>query len=223
MEREILIANTKTQKRSKITADVSTLGELKAALDAEGINYSGMSFTEGISNVQLNDDNSQLPHDLNYKGTVTNNLVIILTNTTKNIASGATGERAELFLFIKANSLQDKVIETFGRNMTQVPTASLADFVKRYKEVKSPVAEEQPEDTKQSEVEAMADDILSQFGFNETKEAEPKEETADVSENLSDLAINVIKAMVRYFSEAGIISYEEDCETIIKEIETVLD
>ena len=39
MEREILIANTKTQKRSKITTSATTLGELKTDLRAAGIDF----------------------------------------------------------------------------------------------------------------------------------------------------------------------------------------
>ena len=87
--REILVANTKTQKRYKVNTDATTLGELKAALDAQGIDYAGMTFTEGISKTQLTSDDSQLPTNVMYKGTPTNNLVMLLTNTTKNISSGA--------------------------------------------------------------------------------------------------------------------------------------
>ena len=61
MEREILIANTKTQKRSKVTTSATTLGELKADLRAAGIDYSGMTFTEGISKTQLLDNATQMP------------------------------------------------------------------------------------------------------------------------------------------------------------------
>ena len=89
MEREILIANTKTQKRSKITTSATTLGELKNDLRAAGIDFSNMTFTEGISKTQLLSDDTQLPQNVMYKGQPTNNLVILLTNTKKNIASGA--------------------------------------------------------------------------------------------------------------------------------------
>ena len=106
MEREILIANTKTQKRSKVTTSATTLGELKADLRAAGIDYSGMTFTEGISKTQLLDDATQLPQNVMYKGQPTNNLVILLTNTKKNIASGAMS-RKEVYQAIKDNNLQE--------------------------------------------------------------------------------------------------------------------
>lgn len=128
MKREILIANTKTQKRSKVTTSATTLGELKADLRAAGIDYNGMTFTEGISKTQLLDDATQLPQNVMYKGQPTNNLVILLTNTKKNIASG-TMSRKEVYQAIKDNNLQDAVKEEFGRNFTQVPTSDLLVFL----------------------------------------------------------------------------------------------
>lgn len=128
MEREILIANTKTQKRSKVTTSATTLGELKADLRAAGIDYNGMTFTEGISKTQLLDDATQLPQNVMYKGQPTNNLVILLTNTKKNIASG-TMSRKEVYQAIKDNNLQEAVKEEFGRNFTQVPTSDLLVFL----------------------------------------------------------------------------------------------
>lgn len=128
MEREILIANTKTQKRSKITTSATTLGELKADLQAAGIDYSNMTFTEGISKTQLLNDATQLPQNVMYKGQPTNNLVILLTNTKKNISSG-TMTRKEAYQAIKDNNLQDAVKEKFGRNFTQVPTSDLLVFL----------------------------------------------------------------------------------------------
>lgn len=128
MEREILIANTKTQKRSKITTSATTLGELKADLRAAGIDYSNMTFTEGISKTQLLNDATQLPQNVMYKGQPTNNLVILLTNTKKNIPSGSM-TRKEAYQAIKDNNLQDAVKEEFGRNFTQVPTSDLLVFI----------------------------------------------------------------------------------------------
>lgn len=128
MEREILIANTKTQKRSKVTTSATTLGELKADLRAAGIDYNGMTFTEGISKTQLLDDATQLPQNVMYKGQPTNNLVILLTNTKKNIASGYMS-RKEAYQAIKEHNLQDAVKEEFGRNFTQVSTSDLLVFL----------------------------------------------------------------------------------------------
>ncbi len=128
MEREILIANTKTQKRSKITTSATTLGELKTDLRAAGIDFSGMTFTEGISKIQLLDDGTQLPQNVMYKGQPTNNLVILLTNTKKNISSG-TLSRQEIKNIIKCNNLQEAIKNKFGRNYTQVSNKDLELFI----------------------------------------------------------------------------------------------
>lgn len=148
IEREILIANTKTQRRSKITTAATTLGELKAALNEAGIDYNGMTFTEGISKTQLLDNATQLPQNVMYKGQPTNNLVILLTNTKKNIASGIqAADRQAAYSIIKEYNLQEEVKEAFGRNFTQVPTAVLQKFIAKKTE------ENKPEDTDDSEVE----------------------------------------------------------------------
>ena len=126
--REILVANTRTQRRDKIITNATTLGELKSALTSAGIDFSGMTFTEGISKTQLLDDATQLPQNVMYKGNPTNNLVILLTNTKKNIASG-TMSRQEAYAAIKGDNLQDKIKEVFGRNFTQVSTEALETFL----------------------------------------------------------------------------------------------
>ena len=127
--REILIANTRTQQRSKITTAAATLGELKAALTEAGIDYSDMTFTEGISKTQLLGDDTQLPQNVMYKGRPTNNLVILLTNTKKKIASGATMSRAEAYALVKKRGLQEDIKSHFGRNFTQVSTTDLEQFL----------------------------------------------------------------------------------------------
>lgn len=127
-ERTIMVADTKTQKKYKITTNASTLGELKQCLSANNIDYTGMSFTEGITKTTLLDDNSPLPTNIPYKGTTTNNLVLLLTNTRKNIASGM--DRKEAYSLIKKYSLQETVKRVHGRNFTQVPTESLEEIIR---------------------------------------------------------------------------------------------
>lgn len=152
MEREILIANTKTQKRSKVTTSATTLGELKADLRAAGIEYSGMTFTEGISKTQLLDDATQLPQNVIYKGQPTNNLVILLTNTKKNISSG-TMTRKEVYQAIKDNNLQEAVKEEFGRNFTQVPTSDLLVFLAQDGNAKvTETLDDKPTDTENNDI-----------------------------------------------------------------------
>ena len=183
MEREILIANTKTQKRSKVTTSATTLGELKADLRAAGIDYNGMTFTEGISKTQLLDDATQLPQNVMYKGQPTNNLVILLTNTKKNIASG-TMSRKEVYQAIKDNNLQDAVKEEFGRNFTQVPTSDLLVFLAQdgnaevtetlddkpadTKIIAPEVKEKETPDTEEEDLPDYVDDIITDTRVNST-------------------------------------------------------
>lgn len=134
-EREILIANTKTQKRSKITTSATTLGELKVAMTEAGIDFSGMTFTEGISKTQLLDNATQLPHNVMYKGQPTNNLVILLTNTKKNIASGVN--RKEAYELIKTYGLAEGIKKEFNTNYTHVSTDNLWSYIDSH--VKDPI------------------------------------------------------------------------------------
>jgi len=123
-----MVADTKTQRKYKITTNASTLGELKQCLADNNIDYNGMSFTEGITKTTLVDDNAALPTNIPYKGTTTNNLVLLLTNTRKNIASGAMDRKAA-YTLIKRYDLQGAVKATCGRNFTQVPTELLEEII----------------------------------------------------------------------------------------------
>lgn len=128
--RKITIVSTKTQKKYVIESDATTLGELKEALSANNIDYSDMTFYEGLSKTELNHNESILPHDIERNGQTTNELVFMLTNMNKKIKSGALSEvREALYAEIKNNGWQDLVVSTFGKNFTQVSTADLANFV----------------------------------------------------------------------------------------------
>ena len=147
--REILIANTKDQKRYRIMTGAETLGELQDQItrnenimvwdkpnkvwltNTQPINISGMSFTEGISNTQLVDRTSQLPMAVNFKGQVTNNLMMLLTNTTKNIPSGVAQkfDRKALYAEVKTYGLENAIKAKYGKNFTMVSSADLAAMI----------------------------------------------------------------------------------------------
>ena len=127
--RKITIVSTRNQKKSVIMSEATTLSELKADLRQNGIDYDGMTFYEGTSKVELKDDSSVLPHDVPYKGTTTNELVFMLTNTNKKIRSGAEMNRAEAYTAIKANNLQAECVNRFGKNFTMCKTADLVALV----------------------------------------------------------------------------------------------
>lgn len=128
--RKITVVQTKNQKKSVIMSAATTLAELKSDLRANGIDYDGMAFFEGTSKVELKNDVSVLPHDVPYKGTVTNELVFMLTNTNKKIRSGAaTMSRAEAYSAIKSMGLQDACVKKFGKNFTMCKTIDLIALV----------------------------------------------------------------------------------------------
>lgn len=192
-QREILIANTKTQKKYKVTTDATTLGELKNVLDGEGIDYSGMDFTEGVSNTRLIDDASQLPTNVMFKGQPTNNLVILLTNATKKIESGAE-DRKTAYQVIKNNSLQEEVKEEFGRNFTLVATSDLWDFINRTL----------------SEDEQEVDE--EEDGFEDEEEDEKEEECEGYPEDCNFCTFNLANSIydhIKMLAEMDIFSSEE--------------
>ena len=153
--RKITVVQTKNQKKSVIMSAATTLAELKSDLRANGIDYDGMTFFEGTSKVELKNDASVLPHDVPYKGTVTNELVFMLTNTNKKIRSGAaTMSRAEAYSAIKSMGLQDACVKKFGKNFTMCKTADLIVLVQSNSASKPTPAAPKAEAKKGGDVEA---------------------------------------------------------------------
>ena len=126
--RKITVISNKGQYKKVMNSAASTLGELKADMAAVGIDYDGMSFLEGLTRTELIDDASQLPTNVNYRGTVTNDLVFYLTATNKKIKSGMTRQEAYARLDERPE-LKDVVKDTFGRNFTQVSTDNLVHII----------------------------------------------------------------------------------------------
>lgn len=130
----VSVVNTRTQSRTDIESNAVTLADLKAELSEKGIDYSGMTFMEGSTKVELKDDSSILPTNVPVKrngvatGETTNNLVFFLTTPNKNIKSGAMS-RAEAYAEIKRLGLQSACVEKFGRNFTQCTTDNLIKLV----------------------------------------------------------------------------------------------
>ena len=138
--RKITIVSTKNQSKKVIMSSATTLAELKSDLRQNDIDYDGMTFFEGTSKVELKNDASVLPHDVPYKGTVTNELVFMLTNTNKKIRSGAMS-RMGVYAEIKRLGLQGVCVKKFGKNFTMCKTADLIALVQSNSTTKStPVA-----------------------------------------------------------------------------------
>lgn len=86
--RKIIIVDSSSNQKVVVNTDATTFGELKRAARAAGISYEGKDWLEGITKTSPVGDDSLLPTNVNYKGTTTNNLVYMLTNTNKRIRSG---------------------------------------------------------------------------------------------------------------------------------------
>lgn len=125
--RKITIVSTKNQKKSVIMSSATTLGELKRDLDNENIDYTGMTFYEGLSKTELKTNESILPHDIERNGVITNELVFMMTNMDKKIASGAT--RSELYNAVKNLNLTEICKNIYGKNFTQCSTKDLESLV----------------------------------------------------------------------------------------------
>lgn len=121
------VVDTRDNSVREFESTATTLGELKQELLTLGITTDGMSIQEGYTRTELVDDASILPHDVNYHGITTNNLVFRLTRTNKKTELGA--DRKTLYIFIKENGLAEAVKTVFGKNFTQVSSADLEKFV----------------------------------------------------------------------------------------------
>ena len=156
--RKITVVQTKNQKKSVIMSAATTLAELKSDLRANGIDYEDMTFFEGTSKVELKNDASVLPHDVPYKGTITNELVFMLTNANKKIRSGATNmSRMEAYNAIKSMGLQNACIKKFGKNFTMCKTIDLIALIQSNGAAKyvpaAPKAEAKAEAKKEEKME----------------------------------------------------------------------
>ena len=203
--RKITVVSTRNQKKSVIMSAATTLAELKADLRQNGIDYTGMTFYEGTSKVELKDDASVLPHDVPYKGQTTNELVFMLTNTDKKIRSGADMSRADAYAAIKANGLQEECVKRFGKNFTMCKTADLITLVNEKSAPKPAPAKESVKETPTKE-EKVA----------ETKKEEVKEQ-AGTTEYVDTKARAALSRLLTILTDNGAL---EDDET--EEIEDIL-
>ena len=127
--RNIKVILTRSQQSVVIKSAATTLKELKADLDKVNIDYSGMTFHEGLSHTDMRDDNAVLPTNLPWKGQVTNNLVFMLSEPRKKIRNGAVASRSEAYAFIKKNNLGDAFAAKYNvKNYTNGKTADLIEF-----------------------------------------------------------------------------------------------
>ena len=141
-----MIANNRDQSKYRIVTGAETLGELQDDIarnervykmvgqswisNPTPINISDLTFTEGITKTQLLSRDSALPTNVQFRGQTTNNLVMLLTNTTKQIRSGADypTDRKLFGAYIKQNNLGEAIKAQLGDNWTRISTDKLINF-----------------------------------------------------------------------------------------------
>ena len=199
--RKITVVQTKNQKKSVIMSAATTLAELKSDLRANGIDYDGMTFFEGTSKVELKNDASVLPHDVPYKGTITNELVFMLTNTNKKIRSGAvTMSRAEAYSAIKSMGLQDACVKKFGKNFTMCKTIDLIALIQSNGASKPASVAPKAEAKEEKKVETPINT--------------PKAPASNGGECVDSVARAAISKLVEILEDNGTIKYYEEEEVL---------
>ena len=201
--RKITVVQTKNQKKSVIMSAATTLAELKSDLRANGIDYDGMTFFEGTSKVELKNDASVLPHDVPYKGTVTNELVFMLTNTNKKIRSGAAiMSRAEAYSTIKSMGLQNACVKKFGKNFTMCKTIDLIALIQSNSASEpAPKAEAKKEEKVETPV-------------NTPEASAPIAPASNGGECVDSVARAAISKLVEILEDNGTIKYYEEEEVL---------
>ena len=199
--RKITVVQTKNQKKSVIMSAATTLAELKNDLRANGIDYDGMTFFEGTSKVELKNDASVLPHDVPYKGTITNELVFMLTNTNKKIRSGATNmSRMEAYNAIKSMGLQNACVKKFGKNFTMCKTIDLIALIQSNGAAKPAPVAPKAEAKKEEKVETPVNT--------------PKAPASNGGECVDSVARAAISKLVEILEDNGTIKYYEEEEML---------
>ena len=204
--RKITVVQTKNQKKSVIMSAATTLAELKSDLRANGIDYDGMTFFEGTSKIELKNDASVLPHDVPYKGTVTNELVFMLTNTNKKIRSGATNmSRMEAYNAIKSMGLQNACVKKFGKNFTMCKTIDLIALIQSNGAAKPTPVAPKAEAKKEEKVETPV---------NTPEASTPVAPASNGGECVDTVARAAISKLVEILEDNGTIKYYEEEEVL---------
>ena len=212
--RKITVVQTKNQKKSVIMSAATTLAELKSDLRANGIDYDGMTFFEGTSKVELKNDASVLPHDVPYKGTVTNELVFMLTNTNKKIRSGAaTMSRAEAYSAIKFMGLQDACVKKFGKNFTMCKTTDLIALVQSNSAAKSAPVALKDEPKAETKAEAKKEEKV-ETPVNTPEASAPVVPASNGGECVDTVARAAISKLVEVLEDNGTIKEDEKEEVL---------
>lgn len=133
-QRKVTIADSLAGKKIEILTEATTIGQLKQAVKAAGLNVDNKDWLEGYTNTPYINgvsDDAILPTTVTYKGQVTTDLAFLLTNTNKKMNLGM--DRKELYAEIKKNNLSDEFKTRYNKHFTNASTAQLQEFVDSFK------------------------------------------------------------------------------------------
>lgn len=123
--KKFTVVDTRANRTLTFESIANTVGELKADLRKHGIDPTDMAIQEGLTKTEMGDvDGAYLPHDVPYRGGITNNLVFRLTQKEKKIRSGAMS-RSEAYDKVKELGLTDKIAKKYNKNFTMCKTSDL--------------------------------------------------------------------------------------------------
>lgn len=143
--KKFTVIDTRTMQKKSFDSQATTVAELKADLRRLGISTEGMVIQEGLTKTEFTSDVSVLPHDVPYKGGITNNLVFRITQAEKKIKSGAGMSRKEAYNKVKELGLTKAIAKKYKKNftmckttelITEIEAATKSTTVKAVKEVK---------------------------------------------------------------------------------------
>lgn len=172
----VVTPNTKKIFNSNAT----TFAELKSELNSLGISTTNMSVQEAITKIVFNDgdEDKYLPHDVPFKGQITNNLVFRLTTRGDKVSSGAESIRQILYRIIKEANLEDYIYDKFGRPYTNLSNSDLEAAINSFQEK----TEETEDGSEDIPVSASARD-----DYDEDSEASTCDRLEEVRADVDDI------------------------------------
>lgn len=132
--------------RRDFQSSATTYGQLKEELQSQGFNLSNTRVTEGNTQLDLVNDDAVLPVNIQKRGQVTNDLIIVMTPNARP-KSGSIDVQdasyAELKAEVKAlyHGEQSEEARAHFGNYTQMKTAVMRELLQEWQ-----VSQEYPED-----------------------------------------------------------------------------
>lgn len=135
--RRITVINQDTNNMLELetSKEALTLGELKNLLTERNFSYQeGSIFKEAISRIELPEDDSVLPLEVEYKGNKVTDLIVVIYKGNKKISSGGHSiERSSIYATIASDTnLKQYIKNITGRNYTNHPTKVLYELTNEF-------------------------------------------------------------------------------------------